>query len=48
MKAAVLFCVTALVGLFPFLSSAAQRGVYEALPVTVTATIEAIDKATRS
>jgi hypothetical protein len=47
MKAVVLFCVVALVGLFPFLSSAAQRGVYEAKPVTVTATIEAIDKATR-
>jgi hypothetical protein len=47
MKAVVLFCVAALVGLFPFLSSAAQRGVYEAKPVTVTATIEAIDKATR-
>ena len=36
-----------MIGLFPIRSSAAQRGVYEAPPVTVTATIEAIDKATR-
>ena len=47
MKALVLFCCAALVGLFPLWSSAAQRGVYEAEPVTVTATIEAIDKTTR-
>lgn len=42
-----LFCCAAMIGLFPTRSSTAQRGVYEAPPVTVTASIEAIDKATR-
>jgi hypothetical protein len=44
----VAFCCAALVGLIPIGAIAAQRGVYEAKPVTITATIEAIDKANRA
>ena len=40
-------CCAALVALTPIRTNALQRGVYEAKPVTVTATIEAIDEANR-